>query len=212
VPIEVTVPGRDVADRKGIRVHRTRSLQADEVTTRFDAPATSPTRTVIDLAGQVGDDELEWALGCAQRGGAATRGHIVTLIERRPRVRGAARLRRLLEAGPAPFTRSLPERRLLRLLERQGSAKPIANASLAGFEVDLLWPDARLVVEFDGFEHHGDRAAFERDRERDATLAARGYLVIRVTWRQLTREPDAVVTRVTNAYAQRLRLFGGQAA
>jgi very-short-patch-repair endonuclease len=79
----------------------------------------------------------------------------------------------------------------------------LANGSLAGFEVDLLWPEARLVVEFDSFEFHGDRAAFGRDRERDAALAARGYLVIRVTWRQLVGEPEAAASRIAATHATR---------
>ncbi|MBV9838606.1 MAG: hypothetical protein JO156_10815 [Solirubrobacterales bacterium] len=45
----------------------------------------------------------------------------------------------------------------------------------------------------------GNRAAFERDRRRDQILTAHGYRVIRITWRQLTREPFAVVVRVAAA-------------
>ncbi|MBO9578986.1 MAG: DUF559 domain-containing protein [Microbacteriaceae bacterium] len=43
----------------------------------------------------------------------------------------------------------------------------------------------RLVIEVDGYEFHSDREAFESDRERDRRLAALGYIVIRVTYRQL---------------------------
>jgi hypothetical protein len=42
----------------------------------------------------------------------------------------------------------------------------------------------------------GHRVAFERDRERDAALTALGYVVLRFTWRQLTREPMVVVARL----------------
>jgi very-short-patch-repair endonuclease len=62
--------------------------------------------------------------------------------------------------------------------------------------VDLLWAAQRLVVEFDGFSFHGDRAAFERDRRRDAELQASGYRVIRVTWRQLADRAGLVVNRI----------------
>jgi len=60
-------------------------------------------------------------------------------------------------------------------------------------EVDLLWPAARLVVEVDGYEHHGPRPAFERDRRRDGRLSAAGYRVLRVTSRQLVEEPERVI-------------------
>ena len=35
-------------------------------------------------------------------------------------------------------------------------------------------------------------AAFERDRARDRVLNARGWRVVRITWRQLHDEPEAV--------------------
>jgi very-short-patch-repair endonuclease len=77
------------------------------------------------------------------------------------------------------------------------------NARVGGFEVDFVWRDQRLVVEIDGFTYHASRAAFERDRQRDSILAARGYTVIRVTWRQLVDAPEAVVARLATALAAR---------
>lgn len=56
--------------------------------------------------------------------------------------------------------------------------------------VDFLIGD-RLVVEIDGAAYHTDRAAFEEDRRRDAVLAARGYLVLRFSYRQVeSRWPE----------------------
>ena len=54
----------------------------------------------------------------------------------------------------------------------------------------------RLVVEVDGFAFHSSRAAFERDRVRDAELQAMGYRVLRVTWRRLVAEPDVIVAQL----------------
>ena len=62
--------------------------------------------------------------------------------------------------------------------------------------MDFLWRAERLIVEVDGYAFHGGRAAFERDRERDAELQAEGLRVMRVTWRQLVAEPKAVVVRL----------------
>ncbi len=62
----------------------------------------------------------------------------------------------------------------------------------AALRVDFLWRDQRLIVETDGHRTHGTRQAFERDRRRDQRLTLAGWRVIRVTWRQLTREPDQV--------------------
>jgi very-short-patch-repair endonuclease len=65
------------------------------------------------------------------------------------------------------------------------------NVVIEGFEVDFSWPEQRLIVETDGHRHHGTRAAFERDRERDALLTAEGWRVVRITHRRLNT-PEAV--------------------
>ena len=78
---------------------------------------------------------------------------------------------------------------------------PESNVQLHGHEVDLLWREQRLVVEIDGYAFHSSRSSFERDRRKDRELAAKGYRVIRVTWRQLTDEPTAVVATLAAALA-----------
>ena len=80
---------------------------------------------------------------------------------------------------------------------------PRTNAPLHGFEVDFLWPQQRLVVEIDGRAFHRSRYMFEKDRQRDAELVAAGFRVQRFTWRQLTRESEAVLVRVAQALAWR---------
>ncbi len=85
----------------------------------------------------------------------------------------------------------------MRLCTEAGLPRPRLNAWVEvpgdGFEVDFSWPSARVIVEADSYRSHGDRAAFELDRRRDQLLAAAGWRVLRVTWRQLTGEPQRVV-------------------
>jgi very-short-patch-repair endonuclease len=83
---------------------------------------------------------------------------------------------------------------------RAAALPPTAvNARIGRHEVDLVWAPQRLVVEVDGFAYHGSRAAFERDRLRDAELQAAGYRVVRVTWRQLVERPEALIARLAQA-------------
>lgn len=44
-----------------------------------------------------------------------------------------------------------------------------------------------------GFAYHRDRAAFERDLERDAILQLAGYRVLRFTHRRMESKPAAVI-------------------
>jgi very-short-patch-repair endonuclease len=129
-----------------------------------------------------------------------TRAAVAETLTRGKGRAGAAALRDVLERADEPsLTRSEAERRLLELVRRARLPAPTTNARAGRFEVDLLWPEHRLVVEVDGFAFHGTRAAFERDRRRDAELQALGYRVLRITWRQLTREPEAVIALIAAA-------------
>jgi len=58
-----------------------------------------------------------------------------------------------------------------------------------------------VILEFDSHAFHATRAAFERDRRRDAVLTRAGYLVLRTTWLELTQQPHALVARIAEAHA-----------
>jgi very-short-patch-repair endonuclease len=109
-------------------------------------------------------------------------------------------LRRLLESEPA-FTRSELEERFLALVRDAGLPEPEVNAEVGPYEIDFLWRAQRLAVELDGWSFHSDRAAFEDDRRRDADLVARGFRVIRITWRELENNAVAVPARIAAALA-----------
>jgi very-short-patch-repair endonuclease len=118
--------------------------------------------------------------------------------------RGAGRLAALLAKHELGCTRTRNdfEERLLGLCRRAGLPLPRVNEEVEGFEVDFSWPQARLIVETDGWQAHGTRAAFERDRLRDATLIAAGWRPLRITWRRLESEPEAVAVQLRTLLAQ----------
>jgi very-short-patch-repair endonuclease len=58
--------------------------------------------------------------------------------------------------------------------------------------VATKWPDERVIVETDGWQTHGTRTAFERDRRRDLDLTAAGWRVIRIGWRLVSEDPARV--------------------
>jgi very-short-patch-repair endonuclease len=55
-------------------------------------------------------------------------------------------------------------------------------------EADCVWPEWGVIIELDGREFHDTATAFEQDRARDRALAAHGWTVVRVTWKQLQRD------------------------
>jgi very-short-patch-repair endonuclease len=114
----------------------------------------------------------------------------------RAAVRRAVDLRLIRSSGiaEADLTRSELERRFLSLCRRHRLPQPEVNARVGPYETDFVWRDRGVIVETDGFRHHGDRAAFERDRARDSHLQSLGYRVLRFTYRQLRDAPAEVVS------------------
>jgi very-short-patch-repair endonuclease len=201
--VDVTVPGRNPGPRSGVLVHRVARLDRGDVTRRRGIAVTAPARTLLDLAELLPSRALERALEEAEIQGLARPRDVLALLERSPGRRGAALLRTLLRDGAErAVTRSEAEDRLLALLRAAGLSPTAVNVRVASHEVDAVWHPERLVVEVDGYAYHASRAAFERDRRRDADLQAAGYRVIRVTWRQLAEEPHALVARLAQALAR----------
>jgi very-short-patch-repair endonuclease len=198
---DVHVTGPDRRSRRGIRLHRS-PLTPAEVTRRHGVPVARPARTLVDLAAVAAGLLVERAVEDALRRRLVTRAALDAEASlRRP---GSARIQQLLALERAPaLTRSEAERRLVELIRAAGLPAPDHNVRVMGLEVDMLWREQGLVVEVDGFAYHSGRAAFERDRVRDARLAADGLRVMRITWRQLSAQPHAVVARLAEALASR---------
>jgi very-short-patch-repair endonuclease len=197
-PIDVSVAGRHARSRPGIRVHNVRVL---ERTIHHDVPVTTPAWTLLDLAATLAPGDLARTVEEARVLRLVTDGEIRALLTAHPRRHGTRALAAALGDEPR-LTRSEAERRLLRLIRRAHLPLPETNVHVLGHEVDALWHDQRLVVEIDGFAAHGTRAAFERDRARDAHLVAAGHRVIRITWRQLADTPERTVAQLAAALAQ----------
>jgi very-short-patch-repair endonuclease len=201
VAVDVTVVGRQAHRVKGVRSHRVMRLDPRDVRWRSDLPVTSPARTVVDLAGVLDAHELENAVAVCREERLCSVEEIRRAMKLAPHSPGIGTLRRILDGETFSRTRSDYERRLLNLIEQAGLPRPLTNRRIAGHEVDMLWSEQKLVLEFDGFKFHSDRRAFERDRRRDQDLVARGYRVIRITARQLEEEPLAVIARLAVALA-----------
>lgn len=189
--VDVTVPSGS-RGRRAIVVHRS-SLAREERTVHHAIPVTTPARTLLDLAAVVSRRELERAMDEA----AYLRLDVSGLRPRRGRAGGAMLTRVLADhrVGSTP-TRSEMEERMLALCRRYALAAPLVNTKIEGYTVDFAWPEQHLIAETDGWQAHGTRQAFERDRRRDADLTVAGWRVVRITWKRLLDEPRAVATQL----------------
>jgi very-short-patch-repair endonuclease/predicted transcriptional regulator of viral defense system len=192
-PNRVEVTTTDKRSHRGIAVHWTRRLTSDDITTRHNIPVTTLARTLVDLASTLDARALARALNEARIKHRLRDATLQRTLAALPTRKGSARLRVLLEPNDAP-TRSALEDRFLELVARHGLPRPEVNQSVGGYEVDMLWREARLIVELDGRRYHHTR--FEEDRERDSELTAAGYRVMRITWRRVVESPAREAARL----------------
>jgi very-short-patch-repair endonuclease len=190
--VDVTLPSSR-RQRPGITWHVT-NLPADEVTSLAAIPLTTVPRTLLDLAAVLDHRGVERAINEAQVQRYTDPLSLPALLARYPRRRGTATIRAILAAGDVgtSLTRSELEERFLRFVAQRGLPRPQLNVPIAVrgrfVEGDCVWRGARVIAELDGRGVHGTTAAFERDRARDRALNAAGWRVVRITWRQLSRE------------------------
>jgi very-short-patch-repair endonuclease len=193
---DVTVPRKSRHGRPTIRIHSS-TFDPEDVATVDNIPVTSVARTILDLAGVLDEHQLLRAIENAERLQKFDLRALHRAMARRPRARGIAKLRRVLATyREPPDTRSELERTFLELIRSSPLPDPLVNTIVAGLEVDFCWPRFKLVVELDGRAYHSSRRAFETDRIRDATLQRHGYRVLRITYRRLKEEPEAVLADI----------------
>jgi very-short-patch-repair endonuclease len=193
---EVTVPARGHRGSK-IVIHHSTVLEPEDRSIRDRVPVTAVARTALDLAARVTKGELESLLERAEKRGLLALAEIDSLLSRCGGHTGAAPLRDALGIYRDPaFIRSLAERRLLALVKAAALPRPAMNTWVGEIEVDAYWERERFAVEIDSYEHHGTRAAFERDPLRHENLKLIGIDSIRFTARRIEREPRQVAARL----------------
>jgi predicted transcriptional regulator of viral defense system len=207
IRIDVSTPAERRSTRR-IRVHGRRRLDAADVTTVEGIPVTTVARTLVDLAEVVAADALRKALSEAERQRVLDVKGIEEALERVRGRRGpaTAKLRAALSdlaAHGAQLTRSPLEDRLLPLLDAHSIPRPRTNLHVEGCEGDAVWPEARLVVELDGWDAHKTRRAFQHDRTKANRLTNAGWAVLRFTHDDLVRRPRetaaAIATQLSRA-------------
>lgn len=184
--------------REGIWIHRGR-LHAEDRTMHDGIPVTTVARTLFDLAEVVAFEQLKGAAEEADRLKLLRVRELERVCERGYGRRALRPVRRLLAGLEAPTEgRSPLENRFHAFCRKYRLPEPARNVHVLDHEVDALWPEARLVVELDSWEHHGHRAAFERDRARDPKLLLAGYRTIRITHRRLDTEPSTLAKEIAH--------------
>jgi very-short-patch-repair endonuclease len=205
--VDVSVPRWGSRSRPGITVHVSRRIQRTIVD---GIPCTTLAGTLLDLAEVVPRNQVENAITRAEQLRIFDLSAVEQTLATSPGRRGAPVLDSVIAKYRHQPTKSELERLFLKICFTHDIQRPSVNHKVNGFEVDFHWPHHRLIVETDGWETHGTRAAFEEDRRRDQVHQAAGWRVVRFTWRQVVDEPDYVgryTSSIVNASSPTSRNF-----
>ncbi|MFD2092035.1 endonuclease domain-containing protein [Blastococcus deserti] len=189
---------------RGIRVHRT-DIGPAEVLTLDDSDdlvrLTTPLRTAWEIATLEPLAPAVALLDAMIRAGHVDDGSLARIARDRRGQWGSRRFARVVPLADGR-SESRPESLVRVACVRAGLPAPVpqfvvtANGQFLG-RVDLAWPEARLIVEYEG-AHHFDELHIRRDDRRYERLVAAGWRVIRLSWADLRDLADAV-SRIARA-------------
>ncbi|WP_410656911.1 DUF559 domain-containing protein [Amycolatopsis sp. lyj-112] len=208
--VHLTVPyARRVGSRPGLVVHRA-EFHPSDVLELDELPVFSLDRALADYLCD-GDKRTAFAaleealhnLAPNHRGilHANVRDRI---IDRRDR-RGIHRAQMLLALATGEAD-SPPESILRLIVVEAGLPIPVAQYEIGTVDgrklyvLDLAWPELRIALEYDGYAAHESRQGY--DAERDARMAARGWITIRATAADL-RDPRRLLAELRGAFERR---------
>jgi very-short-patch-repair endonuclease len=200
--IHVIAPNQAGRKVPGIRRHHVPQPMGGEVVVHEAIPSTSAARTIVDMAGMVGDASLRRTIEQAAVVQMLDVSAIDAILARRRR-RGSASLRGILEDWrrySRMRLRSRMEAKLLPLLSQRDLPIPECNEMLKvggqSFEIDFLWRRQHLALEADGGQFHDNPLAEARDLGRNRTLIAGGFRILRLRWEDLNDRPETAIARI----------------
>jgi hypothetical protein len=177
-------------------------VDPDDLVDRWPLRLTGAARTWLDLAAlltlgelvAVGDHLVYW------ESPILTRGELADALERYPSRSG---LRRARAALPLLRTRSeSPRESMLRvIIVLAGLPEPECNYNVFDEQGqflargDLVYPEYRLLLEYQGDHHRTDRAQWRSDIRRTGRLEDHGWQVLQFTDDDL-QDPSALVARI----------------
>jgi Protein of unknown function (DUF559) len=189
--IHVSTP-RHVAPLPTVVVHARRRLQRSS---HLGLPVTTTAQTMLDLAATRRNDPVLVRKGLA-RLDFRRQLDVNALHAIRGRGRcGSRHLGWALAAYDPGFARTLSrnEDDWIVFCERTDTPKPDAiNERIHGVLCDVVYRQARVIVELDGAANHHSAAQIRRDRANDRRLRRYGWLVLRYTWHDVHADPRGV--------------------
>ncbi len=212
LPLHLTV----ATDRRlrGVVIHRNRRLLRSDIwTPEPGLRITSPVVTLLDIAPRLSERRLRRAINELRLAHQIGLQQLELTAARFPRHPGLRRLLAIVGTSQHQPTRSGWEDEWPAFAAKYGLPAYTINELVAGARVDVLFTEERVILELDGWETHGTKAAFTADRKQDATILARtGMPTVRITYEGFHQRPAKEAEQLHAILARRrlgLRLLAG---
>jgi very-short-patch-repair endonuclease len=183
-------------------VIRSGTISYEELCVRDGMRCTDAARTAYDIGRRVHGDVAIAQIDALLNATGAAAGDVERIASRYPGARGVRQLRATLGVVDAG-AESPQETRLRLLLVRSGLPRPVTQIPVGNRRIDMGYPDAKVGVEYDGEHHFTNPDDYANDIDRLEFLAGMGWLIVRVSARQLRYQKPVVVQRVRDALARR---------
>ena len=197
--IDVSVFGTTRVRRRGLRVHRRPALQPSEIVATNGISATTPARTLVDLATELGPVALERAVNEADKHDLIDPEALRARLDSYAGQPGAPLLRRILDKRTFRLSDSDLEIYFRPIAADAGLPPPLTKQVVNGWEVDFYWPHLGLIVETDGLRYHRTPSAQARDAQRDRAHVLAGMSPLRFTHYEVKYERDRVKAALIRA-------------
>lgn len=196
-PICVAAPRRCVF-RPDVRVAYAPGLQRR---LHRGLPVVALPEALLAATAELSPDSLRLVLARAEFGRLLDRRELEAVL--RSGRRGTAALRAAVDSHLPALARCANgfERDFLLLCERQRLPIPEPNARIGRYRPDMLWRDARLVVELDGRDAHSTPAQLDADARRQAAVERYGYTVLRFTATEVRDEAGPIAAELRRRLA-----------
>jgi hypothetical protein len=188
--LEITHFGARPSPMQGVVIHETNVFEIGHVGRIAGVPVTSAARTLCDLTAVTNTPWIvERAVDEALRRKIVRLDDIAVVAERlagRGRHRCTV-MREILDRRRPGYDpgESHPERRIADLLVRAGLPEPTMQHPVEvggkNYRIDLCYPEHRIAIEFDSWQFHSGRRAFDEDRARANDLVLLGFVVLHFT-------------------------------
>lgn len=199
--IDVSVRRRCELRHPGLRIRGRPAMAAEDIVIRDDIPVTSPARTLVDLATELGPVPLERAVNDADKRDLIDPETLREELMRFGGEPGVRALRELLDKLSFRLSDSDLEIYFRHIVSKSKLPMPLSKQRVNDFEVDFFWPELGLVVETDGLRYHRTPSAQTRDARRDRAHVMAGMTPLRFTHYEVRYEPTRVRRSLTKTIA-----------